>query len=153
MLGLGAIAIICIAPADYCASLESATLKAVDWWAAIEPRAELTATLGPPTKESDWAFTLYLTDEYSAAWFGGPMRINRSLPPFALAPVISHEFGHIFGAFDEYPDCDYGRTIMCTQLAYYWPNPVSDATREAIGWHWPVYRTWLPLVDGFTFSQ
>ena len=84
--------------------------------------------------------------EYSGAWFGGPMRINQETPPYALSPLVVHELGHVFGALDQ-PGCPNGITIMCSSNAYYWPNPVSDATRELIGWgEFPVHRVYLPQV-------
>jgi len=150
MVGLGMIAVLCTGTPLYCESLENAALEAVEWWAYQEPRAQLSATLVNDIAgaSADWTFTVEIGDCRRSHARPSERRIVicERVTPQAMPRVTTHEMGHIFGAIDQYPECLYGLTIMCSDLAYYWPNPVSDITRELIGWgDFKVYKTYLPI--------
>jgi hypothetical protein len=147
MIGLGLVAILCTGPAAGCAALEAATLDAVAWWSGVEPAAELAATLDA-NADSAWTFTVEWCDDcyavaYALPW-QGRILIERNTFARTLPRYIAHEMGHIFGAHDQYPACQYGKTIMCTTFAWF-TNSVSGETRQRIGWgELPVWRVYLP---------
>jgi len=132
--------------------MEGAALEAVEWWAYQEPRAQLSATLVDDIAgvDADWTIMVEVCEDCSFSHARVTERrivLRDEVVPLRMPGVIAHEMGHVFGANDLYPECEQGMTIMCSALAYHWPNPVSDETRQAIGWgDFTVYKTYMPMV-------
>jgi hypothetical protein len=96
-------------------------------------------------QQADWATTIFIvnsagkpsgrfTDGFFAyAYVGGPfMVITSDAGPYGatqLTPVVAHEFGHIFGALDQYA----AAATPCTQQSGYLAVPTSNSQANNCG--------------------
>jgi hypothetical protein len=96
-------------------------------------------------QKADWATTIFIansagkaggrfTDGYFAyAYVGGPfMVITSDAGPYGatqLTPVVAHEFGHIFGALDQYA----AAATPCTQQSGYLAVPSTNSQANNCG--------------------
>jgi hypothetical protein len=88
---------------------------------------------------SDWATTIFLVNSdadadgrfpdgmFAYAYVGGPyLVITSDAGPYGaahLAPIVAHEFGHIFGALDQYASAN----VPCSQRSGYLDAPTLNS--------------------------
>ena len=96
---------------------------------------------------ADWATTIFIVNSaadadgrfadglFAYAYIGGPfMVITSDAGPYGtsqLAPVVAHEFGHIFGALDQYAAAG----TPCTQRSGYLDVPTTNSQANNCGTH------------------
>lgn len=97
---------------------------------------------------ADWATTIFIVNSTGAnggrfadgrfayAYINGPfMVVTSDAGPYGLrqmAPVVAHEFGHIFGALDQYASAG----TPCTQLSGYLAVPTTNSQANDCGTHY-----------------
>ncbi len=98
-------------------------------------------------QQTDWGTTIFIVNSandidgrfadgpFAYAYIGGPfMVITSDSGPYGigqLAPVIAHEWGHIFGALDQYAAAQ----VPCTQTSGYLSVPTSNSQLDNCGTH------------------
>jgi len=96
-------------------------------------------------RHADWATTIFVANSsgkgdgsfadghFAYAYINGPfMVITSDAGPYGasrLAPVVTHEFGHIFGALDQYASAG----TPCTQLSGYLSVPTTNSQANSCG--------------------
>jgi hypothetical protein len=96
-------------------------------------------------QQADWATTIFIANSagkstgrfadgyFAYAYVGGPfMVITSDAGPYGasqLTPVIAHEFGHIFGALDQYA----AAATPCTQQSGYLAVPTTNSQANNCG--------------------
>ncbi|MEO7911766.1 MAG: hypothetical protein ABIV47_19135 [Roseiflexaceae bacterium] len=96
-------------------------------------------------RHADWATTLFMVNSagkangrfadghFAYAYVGGPfLVITSDAGPYGanqLTPVVAHEFGHIFGALDQYA----AAATACTQQSGYLAVPSSNSQANNCG--------------------
>jgi hypothetical protein len=96
-------------------------------------------------RHADWATTIFIVNStgkangrfadgyFAYAYVGGPfLVITSDAGPYGanqLTPVVAHEFGHIFGALDQYAAAE----TACTQLSGYLGVPSSNSQANNCG--------------------
>jgi hypothetical protein len=97
------------------------------------------------TRQADWATTIFIVNStgkangrfadghFAYAYVGGPfMVITSDAGPYGanqLTPVVAHEFGHIFGALDQYAAAG----TACTQQSGYLAVPSTNSQANNCG--------------------
>jgi len=97
------------------------------------------------TRHADWATTIFIVNStgeangrfsdghFAYAYVGGPfLVITSDAGPYGanqLTPVVAHEFGHIFGALDQYAAAG----TSCTQQSGYLAVPSSNSQANNCG--------------------
>jgi hypothetical protein len=97
------------------------------------------------SRGADWATTIFIVNSsgkasgrfadghFAYAYVGGPfMVITSDAGPYGannIAPVAAHEFGHIFGALDQYAAAE----TPCTQQSGYLAVPTSNSQAHNCG--------------------
>jgi hypothetical protein len=98
---------------------------------------------------TDWATTIFVVNSagvpggqfadgrFAYAYIGGPfMVVTSDAGPYGvnqMAPVVAHEFGHIFGALDQYASA----ATPCTQRSGYLAVPTTNSQANSCGTHLP----------------
>jgi hypothetical protein len=96
-------------------------------------------------RHADWATTIFVANStgksdgrfadghFAYAYINGPfMVVTSDAGPYGtskLAPVVAHEFGHIFGALDQYASAG----TPCTQLSGYLSVPTTNSQANNCG--------------------
>jgi hypothetical protein len=97
------------------------------------------------TRNADWATTIFVVNStgkpdgrfadgrFAYAYVGGPfLVITSDAGPYGtskLAPVVAHEFGHIFGALDQYA----AAATPCAQQSGYLAVPTTNSQANNCG--------------------
>jgi len=97
------------------------------------------------SRHADWATTIFIVNStgkangrfadghFAYAYVGGPfLVITSDAGPYGanqLTPVVAHEFGHIFGALDQYAAAE----TACTQQSGYLAVPSSNSQANNCG--------------------
>ncbi|HEU5103597.1 MAG TPA: hypothetical protein VFU22_31490, partial [Roseiflexaceae bacterium] len=98
-------------------------------------------------QQADWATTIFIANSagkangrfadgyFAYAYIGGPfMVITSDAGPYGaaqLTPVVAHEFGHIFGALDQYA----AAATPCSQQSGYLAVPTTNSQANNCGSH------------------
>lgn len=98
-------------------------------------------------RHADWATTIFVANSagtsggrfadghFAYAYINGPfMVVTSDAGPYGtarLAPVVTHEFGHIFGALDQYASAG----TPCTELSGYLAIPTTNSQANNCGTH------------------
>lgn len=98
---------------------------------------------------ADWAANIFVANSagtpdgrfadghFAYAYINGPfMVITSDVGPYGIrqmAPVVAHEFGHIFGALDQYAAAG----VSCTQKSGYLSVPNTNSQANNCGTHFP----------------
>ncbi|MEI7770164.1 MAG: hypothetical protein WCI67_09265, partial [Chloroflexales bacterium] len=115
------------------------------------------------TLGADWATTIFVVNSsgrsggtfpdghFAYAYVNGPFMVLTSdagsYGSGQLAPVVAHEFGHIFGALDQYAIA----SIDCAQTSGYLNAPTSNSQYNSCGSHLPSIM--IELLSAFSRGQ
>jgi hypothetical protein len=114
-------------------------------------------------RHADWATTIFVANStgtpggrfadshFAYAYVNGPfMVVTSDAGPYGtsrLAPVVAHEFGHIFGALDQYA----AAATPCTQQSGYLSIPSTNSQANNCGTHFPSIM--LEPLDAYANGQ
>jgi len=99
------------------------------------------------TRHTDWATTIFVANSaadedgrfadnfFAYAYIGGPFMVITSdvglYGTYQMTPIVAHEFGHIFGALDQYA----AATVPCSQRSGYLALPTTNSQYNNCGSH------------------